>query len=152
MTSTNEFGNPPSLIEMEIREPQLMNLMSVPLHLCFCVPGLMKDELDGNTLLEFVGLRVKSYRFLQLVEYGNDEKNLDEEEMLEVEKLKRIQKSVVKKNINFDNYYNCLFGKKVHYVDTSSIRSFKHKIKTLSSRKYWPLSPLLINTFHQKMA
>ena len=110
--------------------------------------------------MEFVGLRVKSYAFLQRSEYGNDEKNWDEGEMLEVKKLKGIQKSVVKKNINFDNYcpglevdnyYDCLSEKKVHYTDTSSIRSFKHKIKTLSSRN-WPLSPLMINTFYQKMA
>ena len=99
------------------------------------VPGKMKDELDGNTLLEFVGLRAKSYAFLQLVEYGNDDKNWDEGEILEVKKLKGIQKSVVKKNINFDNFYQCLFEKRVHYADTTSIRSFNHQMKTLSSRK-----------------
>ena len=99
------------------------------------VPGKMKDELDGNTLLEFIGLRAKSYAFLQLVQYENSDKNWDSGEILEVKKLKGIQKSVVKKNINFDNYYDCLFEKRPHYADTTSIRSFKHKIKTLSSRK-----------------
>ena len=99
------------------------------------VPGKMKDELDGNTLLEFVGLRAKSYAFLQLIEYSNDDKNWDEGEILEVKKLKGIQKSVVKKNIDFDNFYQCLFEKRVHYADTTSIRSFNHQMKTLSSRK-----------------
>ena len=55
--------------------------------------------------------------------------------LLEVKKLKGIQKWVVKKNICFDNYYECLFEKREHYADTTSIRSFKHKIKTLSARK-----------------
>ena len=31
------------------------------------VPGKMKDELGGDTLLEFVGLRPKAYAFRQLV-------------------------------------------------------------------------------------
>ena len=99
------------------------------------VPGKMKDELDGNTLLEFIGLRAKSYAFRQMVDYANAGKNLEDGEMLEVKKLKGIQKCVVKRNINFDNYYECLFDKRVHYADTTSIRSFKHKISTLSSRK-----------------
>ena len=99
------------------------------------VPGKMKDELDGNTLLEFVGLRAKSYAFKQLINFENVGKDWDTGEILEVKKLKGIQKSVVKKNINFDNFYECLFEKREHYADTTSIRSFKHKIKTLSARK-----------------
>ena len=95
----------------------------------------MKDELDGNTLLEFVGLRAKSYAFQQLIQYGNEDKNWDEGEILDVKKLKGIQKSVVKKNIHFDNYYECLFEKREHYADTVSFRSFHHRLKTLSARK-----------------
>ena len=99
------------------------------------VPGKMKDELDGNTLLEFVGIRAKSYAFRQLIEYGNVGKDWNEGEIIEVKKLKGIQKCVVKKNINFDNFYECLFEKREHFADTTSLRSFKHQIKTLSARK-----------------
>ena len=95
----------------------------------------MKDELDGNTLLEFVGLRAKSYAFQQLVLYGNEDKNWDEGEIVDVKKLKGIQKAVVKKNISFDNYYECLFDKRELYADMVSFRSFNHRIKTLSARK-----------------
>ena len=95
----------------------------------------MKDELDGNTLLEFVGLRAKSYAFQQLIQYENEDKNWNEGEILDVKKLKGIQKSVVKKNIRFQNYHECLFEKREHYADTTSFRSFKHRIKTLSARK-----------------
>ena len=57
----------------------------------------MMDELDGNTLLEFIGLRVKLYAFRQIVDYANASKNLEDGEMLQVKKLKGIQRSVVKK-------------------------------------------------------
>ena len=95
----------------------------------------MKDELDGNILLEFIGLRAKSYAFQQLIQYENQDKNWNEGEILDVKKLKGIQKWVVKKNISFDNYFECLFEQREHYADTASLRSFKHKIKTLSARK-----------------
>ena len=52
----------------------------------------MKDELDGNILPEFVGLRAKSYAFQQLIQYENKDKNWDECEILDVKKLKGIQK------------------------------------------------------------
>ena len=95
----------------------------------------MKDELNGNVLLEFVGLRAKSYAFQQLVLYGNEDKDWDEGEIVDLKKLKGIQKSVVKKNINFENYYECLFEKRELYADMASFRSFNHQIKTLSARK-----------------
>ena len=56
----------------------------------------MKDELDGNILLEFVGLRAKSYAFQQLILYGN--KNWDEGQILDIKKLKGIQKSIINKH------------------------------------------------------
>ena len=99
------------------------------------MPGKMKDELDGNILLEFIGLRAKSYAFQQLIQYENQDKNWNEGEILDVKKLKGIQKWVVKKNISFDNYFECLFEQRHHYSDVTSLRSFKHKIKTLSARK-----------------
>ena len=86
----------------------------------------MKDELDGNILLEFIGLRAKSYAFQQLILYGNKDKNWDEGQILDIKKLKGIQKSIVKKNISFDNYFECLFEKRELYADMMSLRSFNH--------------------------
>ena len=99
------------------------------------VPGLMKDELDGNVLLEFVGLRAKAYAMKQLIVFENDQKDWDDGEVLEIKKLKGIQKCVVQKNISFDNFLECLFNQREHYADTTSLRSFDHKIKTLAVRK-----------------
>ena len=95
----------------------------------------MKDELDGNVLLEFVGLRAKAYAMKQLIVFENDQKDWDDGEVLEIKKLKGIQKCVVQKNISFDNFLECLFDQREHYADTTSLRSFDHKIKTLAVRK-----------------
>ncbi len=90
------------------------------------VPGKMKDELNGNALLEFVGLRAKSYAFRKLD---------DKEDILEEKKLKVIQKCVVKTNINLEHYKSALYQKKTHIASTCSLRSHLHQIQTLTIRK-----------------
>ena len=61
------------------------------------VIGLMKDELGGKIMTEFVTLRPKLYSY----------RNINEEE---VKKCKGIKKCVVKKTLAFDDYVNCLFS------------------------------------------
>ena len=63
------------------------------------VVGMMKDELGGNIMTEFVGLRAKLYSY----------KMLDDKE---TKKCKGIKKSVVDKTISFEAYKECLWGKK----------------------------------------
>ena len=89
------------------------------------VPGKMKDELNGNVLLEFVGLRSKSYAFCWLSKDGIHEEK----------KLKGIQKCVVKTNVNSNHYKSALYEKKTHIASTCSLRSHLHQIKTLAIRK-----------------
>ena len=60
------------------------------------VIGLMKDELGGDIMKEFVSLRPKMYSY----RVGNSEPK----------KWKGIKKCVVKKTISFDNYKKCLFS------------------------------------------
>ena len=63
------------------------------------IPGKMKDEAGGRIIEEFVGLRAKLYSYNMFE--GKEEK-----------KCKGIKKSVIKKNISFDDYKECLFSKK----------------------------------------
>ena len=61
------------------------------------VIGLMKDELGGQIMREFVSLRPKMYSY----KVGNSESK----------KCKGIKKCVVKKTISFDDYKKCLFSR-----------------------------------------
>ena len=98
------------------------------------VPGKMKDELDGNILLEFVGLRAKAYAFQKIIMFpSKDDK--EEGDIIEIKKLKGITKWVVKKNISFHDYKSCIFNKLTHVKDVVSLRSYLHEIRTISTRK-----------------
>ena len=61
------------------------------------VIGLMKDELGGAIMTEFISLRPKLYSYGKLD--GAEDK-----------KCKGIKKCVVKKTLAFDDYNNCLFS------------------------------------------
>ena len=85
------------------------------------VIGLMKDELGGEIMKEFVSLRPKIYSY----RVGN----------VEPKKCKGIKKCVVKKTISFDDYKKCLFeGRNIHKSQLL-FRSNKHEIKTLEVNK-----------------
>ena len=66
------------------------------------VIGLMKDELGGAIMTEFVALRPKLYSYKKL-DGGEDKK------------CKGIKKCVVKKTITFEDYKNCLFNSDTIY-------------------------------------
>ena len=59
------------------------------------VIGLMKDELGGQIMKEFVGLRAKTYSYLK--------DNNDEDK-----KSKGTKKCVIKRNLKFRDYKKCL--------------------------------------------
>ena len=76
------------------------------------VPGKFKDELGGEEMTEFVGIRSKMYSY----------KTREHE----TKKLKGITRDVVQKNIDFKDYINCLFNEEVS----------KHKMKCLRSEDH----------------
>ena len=86
------------------------------------VIGLMKDELGGKIMKEFIGLRPKMYS------YKIGEKD-------EPKKFTGIKKCVVKKTISFEDYKLCLFEGRVIHRSQMIFRSRKHKVKTLEVNK-----------------
>ena len=64
------------------------------------VIGLMKDELGGKIITEFVTLRLKTYSYLT-------------DDCKEDKKAKGTKKCVIKRMIKFNDYKNCLLKDKV---------------------------------------
>ena len=83
--------------------------------------GLMKDELGGGIMKEFITLRPKMYAY----KVGSSESK----------KCKGIKKCVVKKTISFEDYKTCLFGGEASYRSQLMFRSSKHEVRTSKVNK-----------------
>ena len=86
------------------------------------VIGLMKDELGGKIMTEFVALRPKLYSYRGLD--GSEDK-----------KCKGIKKCVVKKTLTFEDYKTCLFSYSTEYRSQLMFRSAKHEVHTIKVNK-----------------
>ena len=85
------------------------------------VIGLMKDELGGEIMSEFIALRPKMYAY----KTGSAESK----------KCKGIKKCVVCKTISLEDYKACLFGGGPSYRAQLMFRSLKHEVRTLEINK-----------------
>ena len=85
------------------------------------VIGLMKDELGGEIVTEFVTLRPKMYTY----KMGSAESK----------KCKGIKKCVVHKMISFEDYKACLFGGGSSYRSQLMLRLVRHEVRTLEVNK-----------------
>ena len=83
--------------------------------------GLMKDELGGGIMKEFISLRPKMYAY----KVGSSESK----------KCKGIKKCVVKKTISFKDYKNSLFSGESSYRSQLMVRSSKHVVRMLEVNK-----------------
>ncbi|KAJ8915561.1 hypothetical protein NQ315_012445 [Exocentrus adspersus] len=94
------------------------------------VPGLMKDENNGQIMLEFVGLRAKMYAY----KVHNDKI------------VKRSKGSTLAsvKNISFDDYKRTLFDHEIIYKPQHLITSKKHCVFTIRQNK------MILNPFDDK--
>ena len=81
------------------------------------VIGLMKDELGGKIITEFVTLRPKTYSFL--ADDGKEDK-----------KAKGTKKCVIKKMIEFNDYKKCLLNDEVVLKSQQRFISKKHDVYT----------------------
>ena len=80
------------------------------------VVGMFKDEAGGKIIEEFVGLRSKLYSYKM--------------SHVEEKKCKGVNKSVVKKNIKFDDYKKCLFSGGKQFQEMIRINNDKHEVFT----------------------
>ena len=81
------------------------------------VIGLMKDELGGEIITEFIALRPKTYPYL------TDNDKIDK-------KAKGTKKCAIKKMIKFDHYKKCLLNDKVILKSQQRFISNKHDVYT----------------------
>ena len=84
--------------------------------------GLMKDELGGKIIMEFVTLRPKTYSFL--TDDGKEDK-----------KAKGTKKCEIKKKIKFNDYKKCLFSDKLILRSQQRFISKKHDAYTENINK-----------------
>ncbi|XP_015795590.1 uncharacterized protein LOC107371957 [Tetranychus urticae] len=74
--------------------------------------GYLKDEMGGKVIEEFVALKPKLYA-------------IKVEDAI-MKRAKGVQKSVLKKKINFDDYLNCLYNNEVERARQTRLGSHKH--------------------------
>ena len=88
------------------------------------VIGKTKDQLNGEIIEEFVGLRAQMYSLKTKKE--------------EMKKAKGVKKNVVKKDISHQDYVDCLFEERKFINTMQAIRSFKHQLYIIKQNKVSP--------------
>ena len=86
------------------------------------VIGLIKDELGGEIIMEFITLRSKTYSYL------TDNDKIDK-------KAKGTKKCVIKKMIKFNDYKKCLLNDEVILKSQQRFISTKHDVYTENVNK-----------------
>ena len=100
------------------------NFRPLPISLNKKVIGLMKDELGGKIMTEFMALRPKLYSYKVL-------------DGLEDKRYKGIKKCVVKKTLTFEDYKTCLFSYSTEY--RSQLMLDRVSMRFIPSRLIRPL-------------
>ena len=86
------------------------------------VIGLMKDELGGKIISEFITLRPKTYSYL--TDEGKEDK-----------KAKGTKKCIIKRMIKFNDYKNCLLKDEVILKSQQRFICKKHGVYTKNINK-----------------
>ena len=86
------------------------------------VIGLMKYELGGKIMTEFVALRPKLYSYKKVD--GSEDK-----------KCKGIKKCIIKKTLTFEDYKTCSFNDSTEYRSQIMFRLSKHEVHTIEVNK-----------------
>ena len=81
------------------------------------VTGLMKDQLRGKIMTEFVALRPKTYSYL--MDDGRSDK-----------KAKGTKKCVIKRRLRFNDYEDCLLNNEIILKSQQRFKSERHDVYT----------------------
>ena len=82
----------------------------------------MKDELGGKIITEFVALKPKTYSYLT-------------DDCKEDKKAKATKKCVIKRELKFNNYKDCLLNDKVVLKSQQGFKSERHDVYTENLNK-----------------
>ena len=94
----------------------------LPIGINKTAPGLFKDELGGKIMIEFCGVRAKTWAYL----LHDDTKH---------KKAKGTKKSVIKRGLIFKNYKDCLFNYKIILKSQQVFRSDDRNVYTVEYNK-----------------
>ena len=108
--------------EVNTSETSALALRPLPTGKNKKVIGLMKDELGGKIITEFVTLRPKTYSFL--TDDGKKDK-----------KAKGTKKCIIKKMIKFNDYKKCLLNGEIILKSQQRFISNKHDVYTENINK-----------------
>ena len=86
------------------------------------VTGLMKDELGGKIMKEFVALRPKTYSYLT-------------DDCKEDKKAKGTKKCTIKRELKFNDYKDCLLNDNVVLKSQQRFKSERHDVYTENVNK-----------------
>ena len=86
------------------------------------VIGLMKDELGGEIITEFVALRPKTYSYMT-------------DEFIEMKKAKGTKKYIIKKMLKFEHYKKCLFDNEPMLKSQQRFKNENHEVYTENINK-----------------
>ena len=91
--------------------------------------GKFKDEMNGEIMYEYCGLRPKLYSYVPLkwLECGDSQ--------LEVKRAKGADKATRDQLLRHQHYLNCLKTGEDHYADVTRIQSSEHHLKTVTTKK-----------------
>ena len=81
------------------------------------VIGLMKDELGGTIMTEFVALRPNTYSYLT-------------DDCEEDKKAKRTKKCVIKRRLKFNDYKDCLLNNQLVLKSQQRFKNERHDVYT----------------------
>ena len=81
------------------------------------IPGLFKDELGEKITIEAVPIRPKTYAYIT-------------DDSIKHEKAKGTKKCVIKREIIFENYKDCLLNNKNVYRSQQRFKSYNHDVYT----------------------